>query len=135
MDTKKVLIGLLYYGIFGAIAAATGNFMAPPEFHNGAMPSLVAFGALMAVALCTGNHLERLIWKKWWSENKESPKVWLLGATRLGCYLLLPAILVIGLHLLAPGLFVFGAGWLSVFRMVFMPMAAGAILNFWPVKD
>jgi hypothetical protein len=127
----KGALGLLFYGIYGLIAAAVAGAFAPEIFAATGYTGHVIFGVMMAGAMFAGNKLEP---KAFAALGNDSPGYGARFGVRIAIYMGIPALAVVLLHLIAPSLILLPSGALSVFRAVFMPVAAGAILNFFPAR-
>jgi len=127
---KNGVFGIFAYAIYGVLAAFIAGGMSPEIFNVG-YSGPVIFGLMMAAAMFVGNKLEP---KAFAALGNDTPGLGARFGVRIAIYLGIPALAVVLLHLVVPSLILLPNGALSVFRAVFMPVAAGAILNFFPAR-
>lgn len=127
---RNGVLGTFSYAIYGLLAAFITAGLVPETFSAGYSGHIV-FGLTMAAAMFAGNKLEP---KAFTALGNDSPGTGARLGIRLVIYLGIPALAVVLAHLIVPSLILLPNGALSVFRVVFMPVAAGAILNFFPAR-
>lgn len=129
---NKLLANVLYYGIYGALAALVAVGLVPTAFPTPDYGIYAAFAVVMGALMYAGNHLEVRAWSKLTADQANN-MAWRI-LVRLGIYLALPTLViyVIGLTGIAWSI---PAGILTALALCWLPLMLGAILNYFPARS